>query len=88
MSRIIAAAAENGYVKVVPGPNTADFLDEVAAFPNAGHDDCVDALSGAHHAHHALGRRRNAFMNTTSSVVPSGSIWDYGPERPGQYPYL
>ena len=54
-AQLVAAAAENGLVKLVPGPNTADFLDEVAAFPHAAHDDCVDALSGAHHA---LGRRR------------------------------
>lgn len=83
-ARIVAAAAENGYVKLVTGPNTADFLDEVAAFPRAGHDDCVDALSGAHHA---LGRRRDAFMNSTNSVVPKGSIWGYGAAGPGQYPY-
>jgi predicted phage terminase large subunit-like protein len=47
-ARIAAAAAENGYVKLVPGPHTADFLDEVAAFPHAAHDDLVDAFTGAH----------------------------------------
>jgi predicted phage terminase large subunit-like protein len=80
-AQIVAAAAENGYVKLVPGPNTADFLDEVAAFPRAAHDDCADALSGAHHA---LGRRRKTGK---SSWVVTGSIWDYGPERPGQYSF-
>jgi predicted phage terminase large subunit-like protein len=80
-AQIVAAAAENGYVKLVPGPNTADFLDEVAAFPRAAHDDVVDALSGAHHA---LGRRREAGR---SSWVVKGSIWDYGAEGPGQYSY-
>jgi predicted phage terminase large subunit-like protein len=79
-ARAIAAAAENGYVKLVPGPNSADFLDEIAAFPNSPHDDCLDALTGAHHA---LGARRNP--NLPRSSVPRGSIFDYGLERPGLY---
>jgi predicted phage terminase large subunit-like protein len=81
-AQIVAAAAENGYLKLVPGPNTADFLDEIAAFPHAAHDDCVDALSGAHHA---LGHRRKP---GPCIFVPKGSIWDYGDNgRPGFYPY-
>jgi predicted phage terminase large subunit-like protein len=43
-----AAAAENGLIKIVRTPNLSDFLDEITAFPNAPHDDCVDALAGAH----------------------------------------
>jgi predicted phage terminase large subunit-like protein len=49
-AQVVAAAAENGLIKLVSGPNTRDFLDEIAAFPNAAHDDCVDALAGAHAA--------------------------------------
>jgi predicted phage terminase large subunit-like protein len=49
-ARPVAAAAENGLVKIIRGPNLLDFLDELSAFPNAPHDDCVDALAGAHAA--------------------------------------
>jgi predicted phage terminase large subunit-like protein len=49
-AQVVAAAAENGLIKLVPGPHTAAFLDEVAAFPHTAHDDCVDALAGAHTA--------------------------------------
>jgi len=45
-----AAAAENGLITIVRGRNTNDFLDEICAFPHAAHDDCVDALAGAHQA--------------------------------------
>jgi predicted phage terminase large subunit-like protein len=45
----VAAAAENGLLKVVNGKNIREFIDELVAFrPKAPHDDCVDALSGAH----------------------------------------
>jgi predicted phage terminase large subunit-like protein len=49
-ARNVAAAAENGLIKLVHGQNASDFLDEVCAFPHAPHDDCVDALAGAHQA--------------------------------------
>jgi predicted phage terminase large subunit-like protein len=44
----VAAAAENGLVKIVRGRHVDEFLDELTAFPCGAHDDCVDALSGAH----------------------------------------
>jgi predicted phage terminase large subunit-like protein len=44
----VAAAAENGLVRLVRGPHTAAFLDELTAFPHGKHDDCIDALAGAH----------------------------------------
>lgn len=47
-ARPIAAAANNGLVKIVRAGNTNDLLDELAAFPHGAHDDCVDALAGAH----------------------------------------
>ena len=43
----VAAAAENGLVKIVRGRHTDAFLDELTAFPHGSHDDCVDALAGA-----------------------------------------
>jgi predicted phage terminase large subunit-like protein len=49
-ARPVAAAAENGLVKIIRGPSLLDFLDEISAFPHAPHDDCVDALAGAHAA--------------------------------------
>jgi predicted phage terminase large subunit-like protein len=68
----VAAAAEQGQVKLVSGPHTAEFLDELAQFPSGRHDDCVDALSGAHQA---LGPRRRIQW---PSGVARGSIYDYG----------
>jgi hypothetical protein len=46
--REVAAAAENGLVKLVRNRHASAFLDEVTAFPHGRHDDCVDALAGAH----------------------------------------
>lgn len=46
-ARITAAAAANGLVHILDGPYVEDFLDEVQAFPQ-GHDDQVDAWTGAH----------------------------------------
>ncbi len=53
----VASACQNGLVKIVRGPNMREFLDEVCAFPHAPHDDCVDALAGAHNAITQGGRR-------------------------------
>jgi predicted phage terminase large subunit-like protein len=44
----VAAAAENGLIRLVRGAHTTAFLDELSSFPNGRHDDCVDALAGAH----------------------------------------
>jgi predicted phage terminase large subunit-like protein len=46
----VAAAAQNGLLKIVAGAHLHEFLDELTAFPNGPHDDCVDALAGAHTA--------------------------------------
>jgi predicted phage terminase large subunit-like protein len=43
----VSSAAEAGNVKLVRGPWIEDYLDELAAFPQGGHDDQVDATSGA-----------------------------------------
>jgi predicted phage terminase large subunit-like protein len=44
----VAAAAGNGLIRIVRGRHTSAFLDELSSFPNGRHDDCVDALAGAH----------------------------------------
>lgn len=43
----VSAQAEAGNIKLVRGSWNETFLDEVSMFPNAAHDDQVDALSGA-----------------------------------------
>jgi predicted phage terminase large subunit-like protein len=43
----VAARAEHEEVVLVDGEWVEDFLDEVCEFPEAAHDDQVDALSGA-----------------------------------------
>jgi predicted phage terminase large subunit-like protein len=47
-ARPVAAASENGYVWFVRGRHTDALLDECSSFPHGRHDDCVDALAGAH----------------------------------------
>lgn len=42
------AACERGDVKLVAGPWVQDFLDELAGFPTAAHDDQVDSAVGAY----------------------------------------
>lgn len=46
----VSSAAEAGNVKLVRGAWINDFLDEAEAFPAGGHDDQVDAVSGAFEA--------------------------------------
>ncbi|MDP9277144.1 MAG: hypothetical protein M3O76_02905, partial [Actinomycetota bacterium] len=64
----VAAAAENGLIKLVRGRRSEELLDELTAFPHGAHDDCVDALSGAH----TLLVRRGSGRMTTH--VPKGRI--------------
>lgn len=45
-----AAQCEAGNVKLVEGGWNDTFLDELCSFPNAAHDDIVDAASGAFRA--------------------------------------
>jgi predicted phage terminase large subunit-like protein len=75
-ARVVAVHAENGRIKLVPGPHMGAFLDEIAVFPNGPHDDCVDALTGAHAI---LGVRRRP----ARTFVPRGTI--PGCERPRIY---
>lgn len=78
----VAAAAQEGRVKIVAAPNTREFLDEVCQFPHGRHDDCVDALAGAQHA---LGRTRTV---NHGSGVPRGSFYeDTGLDRIWSHPH-
>ena len=43
----VSSQAEVGNVRLLRGPWLGTFLDEIEAFPFGGHDDQVDALSGA-----------------------------------------
>jgi predicted phage terminase large subunit-like protein len=43
----VAAAAEQGRVWLMEGPHVLPLLDEAEEFPAGGHDDQIDALSGA-----------------------------------------
>jgi predicted phage terminase large subunit-like protein len=45
-----AAQCEHGFVKLVDGAWNQAFVDELCAFPNAAHDDQVDAASAAFRA--------------------------------------
>ena len=45
----VASLAEAGHLYLVRAPWNDSFLDELCAFPLVGHDDQVDALSGAFH---------------------------------------
>ena len=46
----VSTQCEAGNVKIVRGAWNKPFLDELEDFPEGGHDDQVDALSGAHNA--------------------------------------
>jgi hypothetical protein len=76
----VASAAQQGWIKLVAGPHTNEVVDELAQFPNGRHDDCVDALSGAHRA---LGRRHPIYcrISVARGSIPtpsaSGRIWSF-----------
>ena len=46
-ARPLAAQAEAGFVRLVRGAWNGPFVDELCMFPNATHDDQVDAAAGA-----------------------------------------
>ena len=60
------AKAEN--VKLVQGPWIGEYLDELCAFPEGGHDDQVDASSGA------FGRLVSAPQTATIQIVDRVTI--------------
>lgn len=61
-----SASAEAQNIKLVEGEWMDEFLTELHHFPDADHDDCVDALSGAF----------NFLTNYTADVIVTPSIWD------------
>jgi predicted phage terminase large subunit-like protein len=68
----VAARAEQGEIVLVRGPWVADFLDELAEFPEGLHDDQVDALSGAYADLAGKTARARAVQPTGFTA---GSIW-------------
>lgn len=48
-ARAVSSQAEAGNIRLVSRSWNRAFLDELSLFPNGGHDDQVDALSGAFH---------------------------------------
>jgi predicted phage terminase large subunit-like protein len=78
----VAAAAENGLIRVVRGRHVDEFLDELTAFPHGAHDDCVDALAGAHGQLTRRGSGRlTAYVPRARIPVDSARTHDY-PDRP------
>lgn len=63
-ARFPSAAAKNSLVRIVRGPWMLPFLSEVCAFPNAAHDDQLDAFTGAHAV--LSGRARAAGRRTSN----------------------
>lgn len=55
----VSSAVENGLVTVIEGHWNQKFMDETEQFPEAAHDDIVDALSGAFTA---LTAKRSGFV--------------------------
>lgn len=71
-ARPVAAAVGNDLVRIVENcPNLIEFLDECSIFPNGTHDDCIDALSGAHNKITLSGAGSG---NTRMPSVPQGRI--------------
>jgi predicted phage terminase large subunit-like protein len=68
----VAARCEAGDVRICRGTWNTEFLDELTAFPMSGHDDQVDALSGAYEY---LAKARPVF-----TPMPI-SIWRESPWR-------
>ena len=75
-----ATLASNEATQLVRGRNSGELLDELTAFPHGAHDDCVDALSGAHNL---LVRRGSGRMTVH---VPRGRI-PWASERIGAGSY-
>jgi predicted phage terminase large subunit-like protein len=64
-----AAAAGNGLIRIVRSQHTKAILDELSSFPHGRHDDCVDALAGAHQRISRLPQH-----GSSRTLVPRGRI--------------
>jgi predicted phage terminase large subunit-like protein len=79
----VAAAAQNGVLKLLPLRNRNDLLDELAAFPNGAHDDCVDALAGAYNALNGRGRTRIKKVVSPARIrIDDSGFPDHLPHHP------
>ncbi|MEO5804407.1 MAG: phage terminase large subunit [Verrucomicrobiota bacterium] len=74
-----SAQAEAGSIKIVRGKWNDEFLRELENFPTARHDDCVDALTGAH----AILRIETPFHFTPVIVRRSRDWIGRSPSRSG-----
>jgi len=68
-ARPVSSAAENLMIRLVRGAWNKVFLDELEAFPKGGHDDQVDALSGAYN-----------YLEGNNTQPPAGETKDAPPE--------
>jgi len=84
----VSSQAEVGNLRLLRGPWVGTFLDELEAFPYGGHDDQVDALSGAMmrlrathfvepQVHQLVGARRMTLEENPMGLDPDNPIyWD------------
>lgn len=84
----VSSQAEVGNLRLLRGPWVSAFLDELEAFPYGGHDDQVDALSGAMmrlrathtvepQVHQLVGARRMSLAENPMGLDPDNPIyWD------------
>lgn len=76
----VSAAVGNHLVRLVRGRNFREFLSQAAMFPQDGsHDDCVDALSGAHNVVTGAGGGGTSVAAPTAAAV--GRLPGAGQER-------
>lgn len=64
----MSAAAEAGNVKIVKGSWNREFIEEIASFPNAPHDDQVDAVAGAFNKLQEMNRVQRIRVSRSSRV--------------------
>jgi len=84
----VSSQAEVGNIRLYQGPWIGPFLDEVEAFPLGGHDDQIDALTGAMmrlrsihspepSVHQLVGQRRLSLADNPLGLNPDNPIyWD------------
>jgi hypothetical protein len=78
----VSAQAEAGNVKIVRGLWNDEFLRELENFPAGKHDDCVDALSGAHET---IGGRGAPFQYERVSIHrPSDAMFGFFDRKMGR----
>ena len=71
-ARPVSSAAEAGNIKLINGPWVGAFLDEMEAFPEGGHDDQVDAVSGAFAYFRPASGRKGGTVQSLYGPLPHG----------------